>query len=219
MKREASPFDTLAARYDAWYDSADGRPLFEAETACLRLLKPDRLWRWLEVGVGTGRFAAALGLADGIDMSEAMLRYAALRGVRVLAADACAEPYSQGAFDGALMVATLCFLADPLPALRECHRILRDDGRLLVGIVPADSRWGRFYASKARDGHPFYSVAKFYTCEETIALASASGFAFDQAASALFERPGQTVSAPARKGLVRGAGFVALRFRKASPCS
>jgi len=115
------------------------------------------------------------------------------------------------------MVATLCFLAEPLPALCECARVLREGGALLVGIVPADSSWGRFYAQKARNGHPFYAAATFYSCEETIELALAAGFAFDRVASALFEPPGEPVSVPPRVGRTPDAGFVAIRFRKTSP--
>jgi hypothetical protein len=29
------PFDQLAPRYDAWFDSRDGRAIFEPEVACL----------------------------------------------------------------------------------------------------------------------------------------------------------------------------------------
>lgn len=216
MSKQVSPFDELFDRYDAWYDSADGRPLFEAEVACLRLLAPRRPERWLEIGVGTGRFAHALSVRDGVDLSGAMLRLAALRGARAVRGDAGALPYGDASFDGALMTATLCFLDEPLPALCECARVLRDGGALLIGIVPADCRWGRFYAEKARDGHPFYSAAKFYTCEEAIALASAAGLAFDQAASALFGPPdaGPSAAPDARRGLAADAGFAALRFIK-----
>ena len=216
MKKETSPFDTLAARYDAWYDSADGRPLFEAEVACVRMVMPRRAEGWLEVGVGTGRFARALGVRDGVDLSKPMLGLAAVRGVQVARGDAEALPYRDVSFDGAIMVATFCFLDAPLPALRECARVLRDGASLVVGIVPADSDWGRFYAAKARDGHAFYSAAKFYTCEETSRLAASAGFRFDAAASTLFGPPdGPLRRVPiARHGHAPGAGFAALRFVK-----
>jgi len=209
-----SPFDSLYDRYDAWYDSPDGRPLFEAEMACLRLLTPQLTKRWVEIGVGTGRFAQALGVRDGVDVSEPMLRIAANRGVRVAVADAKALPYADATFDGALMIATLCFLDDPVPALRECARVLRPAGVLLVGIVPADSPWGCFYVQKAREGHPFYSVATFYTCEETMRLAEAAGFAFDRAASTLLVPPNHVRAHPMRPqlGIVAGAGFVVMQF-------
>ena len=64
--RNTNPFDKLAQRYDRWFDSTRGRAIFEAEVVCLRELIPDRAGRWLEIGVGTGRFVEALGIAvDG----------------------------------------------------------------------------------------------------------------------------------------------------------
>ncbi len=56
-------FARLADRYDGWYDSAEGRVIFRDEVACIQLLCPERRGRWVEVGVGAGRFASALGIA------------------------------------------------------------------------------------------------------------------------------------------------------------
>ena len=50
-------FDHLTDRYDAWFDSAEGKPLFEMETRCLQDLMGDANGRWVEIGVGTGRFS------------------------------------------------------------------------------------------------------------------------------------------------------------------
>lgn len=70
--RLTQAFDAIADSYDAWYDSLDGRTIFEAELACLRLLVGHCRGRWLEVGVGSGRFASMLGVAAGIDPSARM---------------------------------------------------------------------------------------------------------------------------------------------------
>src|SRR3972149_5335474 len=50
-------FDEYAERYDAWYDSPKGRALLGTEVACLRPLLSQFPQPYLEVGVGTGRFA------------------------------------------------------------------------------------------------------------------------------------------------------------------
>ena len=55
-------FDREAARYDAWFDSPEGRVLFSAEVAAVRRLVNGLPGPVLEVGVGTGRFAQALGV-------------------------------------------------------------------------------------------------------------------------------------------------------------
>lgn len=62
MDDKTDIFDTEAERYDAWFDSPAGRVLFENELAAIRLLWRDEFRPALEVGVGTGRFAQALGV-------------------------------------------------------------------------------------------------------------------------------------------------------------
>ena len=64
---DINPFDENAEHYDVWFDTQRGRSVFESETLCLRPLASGVFRPWLEVGVGTGRFAQALGVEHGID--------------------------------------------------------------------------------------------------------------------------------------------------------
>lgn len=213
MPHRVNPFDTEAVRYDRWFDSPRGRSIFALEVACLEGLRGEPRGRWLEVGVGTGRFAQALGVEEGVDPSQAVLRLARRRGVRTVRARGENLPYPDAAFDGILMVVTICFLADPEATLRECRRVLKPAGSLLLGLVPADSPWGRLYARKGREGHLFYSSARFYTCEQVITLAREGGFSFEGARSCLFSPPeGPLTDLSIREGVLSDAGFVALRF-------
>ena len=205
-------FDRLANEYDQWFDSEDGRPIFDAEIACLKDLMPADLGRWLEVGVGTGRFAQGLGVKEGIDPSVPMLEFARQRGVRTRTGWGEDLPYPDGSFDGVLLVVTLCFLSDPATALRECARVLKEDGCLMVGLVPAGSPWARLYKRKGRTGHPFYAVARFYDCDKVIRMADTAGFKLNRAVSCLFSPPGEPLDVSRRQGIVAGAGFVAMEF-------
>jgi ubiquinone/menaquinone biosynthesis C-methylase UbiE len=147
---QSNPFDKLTDRYDAWYGSDEGSRIFAIEVTCLQELVPERPGKWLEVGVGTGRFANALGIVDGLEPSLAMLGLAAARGIRGVAGRGESLPYLDSCFDGVLLIATICFLDDPARALSECARVLRKDGALIVGMVPADSPWGKFYRRKGQ---------------------------------------------------------------------
>lgn len=211
-----NPFDELVTPYDAWFESEDGRIVFEREVGCLLEVMSPLTGRWLEVGVGTGRFAAALGVTDGVDPSERMRALAERRGVRTVDATSECLPYRDRSFDGALMTTTLCFLANPARALQECYRVLKDSGRLVVGLIPANSPWGKLYTRKAAEGHPIYAAATFHTTEAVICLGSAARFKLREACSCLLAPPESLGNAEQRqKGIVPDAGFVAMAFAKA----
>ena len=53
-------FDELAAEYDAWFEE-EGKVIFATEVQALQEVLPSLPEPWLEVGVGSGRFAQALG--------------------------------------------------------------------------------------------------------------------------------------------------------------
>jgi ubiquinone/menaquinone biosynthesis C-methylase UbiE len=209
-------FDVIAEKYDQWYDSAEGVAIFNAELKCLQSINTRPEGRWIEAGVGTGRFASAMGIPEGIDPSLQMLAIARKRGIRATAGSAEHLPFPDNTFDGILMVVTLCFINDAPNALSECRRILLPSGKFLLGIVPADSPWGKAYIEKARDGHSIYSHARFRTSAEILNLITASGFNLSEAASTLFWFPSQisTGEAEVKPGIIQGAGFIGLLFEK-----
>ena len=112
------------------------------------------------------------------------------------------------------MVTTLCFLVDPMRALSECRRVLRHSGVLVVGIVPAESSWGRFYMRKGHESHPLYSKARFYTCRQVVRVCAEAGFLYDNAISCLQAPPGEERMSGLEEGINESAGFVAMRFDK-----
>jgi len=211
-----SSFDSFAEKYDQWYDSTEGRAIFDSELKCLRSACPRLEGRWVEVGVGTGRFASALGITEGVDPSPRMLDIAKRRGIRSTAGSAENLPFPDNTFDGLLMAVTLCFVNDAGKALGECRRILRPLAKFLLGIVPADSFWGEEYIEKARNGHPIYALARFRKASETLDLVTASGFRLTGAASTLFWQPAQTPPGEPeiKTGIIQGAGFLGLLFEK-----
>lgn len=210
----ASPFERNADRYDEWFDTPKGSRIFQVEVACIRDLLIDVPHPWLEVGVGTGRFAKALAIDEGVDASPAVLRYALQRGIQTQFGRAEALPYVSNRFQATLLITTVCFLQSPSRALDECRRVLREDGCLIVGLIPKDSLWGSVYARLGAEAHPIYSAARFYTSQEVVKFAERAGFYLSQAMSCLFEKPDHTVDRyeHPQEGLVKGAGFVGMRF-------
>ena len=210
-------FDRLHHKYDEWFDTSPGREILRLEVQCVKEALRGVPKPWLEIGVGTGRFAEKLGIALGVDPSEKMLREASRRGVEVVQGVAERLSFLPGSFGGLTMIVTFCFLDSPSKALRESFAILSKGGALILGIVPRESSWGRFYLEKKREGHPFYSIAHFYTVEETIELSEEVGFELETAFSTLFEDPKKCVhitSYPATPGWTERAGFVCIKMRK-----
>ncbi|MBN2373030.1 class I SAM-dependent methyltransferase [bacterium] len=206
-------FNMMAAQYDRWFDSQEGKDIFGAELECLYNLTDAGAEQWLEVGVGTGRFAEALDVDVGLDTSIPMLEFAKKRGIEAVAGAGEYMPYHDSCFDGVLMVTALCFMSDPPKVFMECSRVLKRMGLLVLGIVPSDSAWGRLYERKGSEGHPYYSNARFYTCRQIIQKAGYSGFVFDKAMSCLFGTPEMVIHPRSvKRGIIMDAGFVAMRF-------
>jgi hypothetical protein len=78
-----NPFAVLAERYDAWFEGA-GKLVFPIEVAALEEAARRFPRPWLEVGVGSGRFAKALGIDLGIDPARRLLALAQGRGVNAI---------------------------------------------------------------------------------------------------------------------------------------
>ncbi len=162
-------FDRYAERYDAWYDKH--RELFEKEVECLKNTVGD-FELGIEIGVGSGRFAEALGIEYGVDVSESMLRLAVKRGIEVIKADGKLMPFKNSTFDLVLLAFTICFVDDPERVLKEASRILKRDGKVVICGVLADSRLAEEYRKK---DSPFYITAKFYTLEELEKMLKSAG--------------------------------------------
>lgn len=142
--------------------------------------------RWLEVGVGTGRFTETLGVTHGIDLSPPMAFKAPRRGVRVCVGHAEQLPFPEHVYYGVLIALTLCFLENSERVLQECACVLRENGKLVLGTVPAESPWRRTYIRKGAKSHPVCARARFLTIKETVRLFEKMGFRFRRGCSALF---------------------------------
>ncbi|GAG11426.1 unnamed protein product, partial [marine sediment metagenome] len=96
----------------------------------------------------------------------------------------------------------------PLQVLKEAHRIIRRDGKLMLGLVLKESPWGKFYQKKKKLGYPFYKHATFYKFDEVVRLLVQAGFVTERTVSTLFQRPGEVrhMEVP-KEGYFAGAGF------------
>jgi len=168
-----SIFDSCSMEYDEWYDK--NRLAYLSEIEALKQVVPGG-GKGLEIGVGTGRFAVPLGVSFGVDPSEKMLEIAKERGVKAFLSKGEQLPFGEAEFDFVLMVVTLCFVDNPDLVLSESRRVLRDGGKVIIGIVDKNSYLGRLYQQKKQQGHKFYEKATFYSVDEVIGLLKRHNF-------------------------------------------
>src|SRR4030067_1009294 len=128
------------------------------------VLKPRSGERILEIGPGVGVHAQAIaaalrpdGVLDVVDVQHAMLdpltrraRRLGLTNIVATQGDARTLPYPAGTFHAAYLVGVLGEVPDPVAALRELHRVLRPDGRLIIGELFLDPDFVSLPALRAR---------------------------------------------------------------------
>ena len=172
---KVAPFETHHQRYEAWFEKHEAAYISE-----LLALRPFAPWdgRGIEIGVGSGRFAAPLGVQVGVDPSPAMLVHAAARGIAVVAGTAENLPFVAASFDYALVVTTICFVDSPVRMLEEARRVLKPGGRLVIGFIDRDSDMGQDYLAHQNE-NVFYREATFYSAEEVARLLLDAGFSID----------------------------------------
>jgi len=179
----AGIFDKNCEKYDRWYEKNRFAYLSEME-AIKKVLPPTG--KGLEVGVGTGRFAAPLKIEFGIDPSEGMLEIARQRGINVKKGSGENLPFGDAEFDYVAFIITICFIRNPQKALREAHRVLKKGGSIIIGIVDRNSFLGRFYQGKES---VFYKEATFFTTDEITGFLVSEGFGNFIYWQTLFEMP------------------------------
>jgi len=204
---EWAPFDELAKEYDAWFDR-EGSLIFFIEVQAFKALLPSLPKPWLEIGVGSGRFAQALGIGTGLDPSIKLVEMARRRGVTAFLRGGEQELFDEESFGTVFLIVTLCFLDSPLDVLKEANRILMPGGKIVLGLVLKESPWGQFYQAKKAQGHRFYKYATFYSGDEVVKLIVQAGFVTEKIVSTLFQKPGEVKSVEEpREGYLPDAGF------------
>jgi SAM-dependent methyltransferase len=208
-------FDREAHRYDAWYDTAEGSALYQAELVTLCPLVTESSSPRLEVGVGSGRFAAELGIEYGVDVAVEPLLIARAREVQVAVAAGEALPFRDRVFGSVVFVFTLCFVDDPQQVVREARRVLAPGGTLILGVVPADGPLGRHYQRLGEEGHRIYRHATFYSRDDLAALLDSADLVRERARSALFRVTESKIEAgDVVAGHHPDAGFLVISARK-----
>lgn len=207
MNREIiGHFETTWMEYDEWYERHPA--LYRTELAALRRVVPSG--SGLEIGVGTGRFAAPLGVRFGLDPAMRMLRLAKGRGLLAVQGAGERLPFKNETFDFVQIVFVIEFVSDLASFLKEAVRTVRRGGALVMGFIDRDSAWGLYYArdpSHRRHFHP-------PSVTEVRGLLSGIGLDFREAYQALFQPPPDILHEEVPRPGCGEGGFIALKAVK-----
>jgi len=211
---EETLFDSLASSYDDWFDG-EGKLIFATEVKAFQEILAFLPKPWLEMGVGSGRFAQALGIGIGVDPSIKLLEMVGERGIIVRLGRGEQQIFGAASFGTVFLIVTICFLDSVPSVLKEVDRILIADGKIVVGLVLKESPWGKYYEKKKRQGHRFYKYANFYKYDEVVTFLEQCGFSIEKVISTLFQKPGKVeqVELP-HNGFFPSAGFVVIMAGK-----
>ena len=206
---DADAFETRTEQYEAWFEANE--PTYRSELRALEqyVSSEDRA---LEIGVGSGRFAAPLGIDEGVDPAISMLRRARDRGISVTRGIAERLPYRSDVFEVGLIVTTICFVDDIDTTLREARRVLKTDGRLVLGYIDRESEYGQHYLD-IKNQNPFYRDATFVSTDELLDHLDDLGYGNVDIVQTVFGSPGEHDSVDeSRSGYGEGS-FVVLSAR------
>ncbi len=169
---KVGPFEDYPFQYEDWFEK--NKFAYLSELKAIKGKLPHSR-NGIEIGVGSGRFAAPLGIKMGIEPSKRMRKIAKRRGIMAIGSVAEFLPFHNSRFDFALMVTTVCFLDDIEAAFKEAYRVIRPNGQLIIGFVDKNSPIGRLY-QKRKDKSVFYKIATFYSVDEVVYYLKKTGF-------------------------------------------
>jgi len=200
-------FDNNVDRYEQWF--TDHPLAYVSELRAVRELLPANS-SGIEIGLGTGRFAAPLGIAKGVEPSRSMAELARKKSIEVVPGVAEHLPFADGEFAFVLMITTVCFLDDRDLAFQEVHRVLKPRGSFVIGFVDRDSPLGREYQMK-KEKSAFYRHATFYSAGEMASHLQKAGFGSFEYRQTLFTPLDvMTEVDPVKEGYGQGS-FVVVR--------
>ncbi|WP_117365731.1 class I SAM-dependent methyltransferase [Natrarchaeobaculum sulfurireducens] len=211
-----SPFEHLVAEYDEWFDA--NRGAYRAERAALECALPESFdgGRALEVGVGTGRFAAPLGVSVGLDPAHSPLERARERGIDPVRGVAEALPVADDVLEVVTVVTVLSFVDDRETTLAELERVLEPDGTLVLAVLDRSSPMGAVYQDH-KDENPFYAEATFLTAAEACSALESAGFEVERRLQTVFDDPAEPGAEGADVDVREGHGDGLFAVVRATP--
>ncbi len=138
----------------------------------------------MDVGCGTGSISKPLAeqvTVVGVDLARGVLKYARQNGLHPYHADALSLPFEGGQFDCIISPEVLQLIDDTEQFFREMHRLLKNDGRLLVSTLNQKSLLRRMYRLVMRpDIKKSIHAPNQHDIESLVGIANSCGFSLEK---------------------------------------
>lgn len=155
-------FDHSAETYDEWCSTPLGSFVDELENEIMKeVAQPKKNEKALDLGCGTGIYSLWLSEQDvivtGIDISSEMLKKAKSKAedknqnIEFIKGDIHSLPFPDQTFDLILSNIVLEFVDSPEKVISEGLRVLKQGGRLVIGIIGRHSEWAKLYEKRGKD--------------------------------------------------------------------
>lgn len=134
-------------------------PIRRRETdAEIRFLSSVARGRLLDVGCGSGGWMLAMQRrgweVEGVDFDRSAVAMATSKGLRVRVGSLEEQGYDDESFDAITLSHVIEHVPDPAKTLRECRRILKPNGKIVIVTPNSDSLSHRVFGSYWRGLEP-----------------------------------------------------------------
>ena len=204
------PFEKNLKKYEDWFE--EHRYAYLSEVEAVRQFIPENK-NGIEIGIGSGRFALPFGIKEGVEPAKSMQEYSRRLGIKVYNGAAENLPLTNRSFDFALMVTTICFVDDILQSFKEINRILKPNGRFIIGMIDKYSSLGTAYENM-KNQNEFYRMATFFSVDEVLGYLKETEFGGFQIIQTVFgDLKSMNEIQPFQTGYGQG-GFVVIKANK-----
>ncbi|MHA1725825.1 MAG: class I SAM-dependent methyltransferase [Promethearchaeota archaeon] len=166
------PFEKYPFKYEQWFN--DNKWAYKSELLAIKKQLPESE-NGIEIGVGSGRFSAPLGIKIGVEPSSKMRMLSKKKMIALIDSIAECLPFRSSIFNFVLMVTTICFVDDIEITFKEVFRILKQGGTFIIGFIDRNSEIGKLYEQHKKSS-VFYSMADFYSVNEVVSYLKKAKF-------------------------------------------